>query len=174
MTPRTEATQDEVDAAVRIFISTSGLLEKLIRLILNNFLRTLSESESEPVCVCGHPRSQHGIMNARRCACLTFLDNPARCCPCDRYQAAADSQHAPARERVPLSSRVRPDCEAAPWVIEEIKKMETKLGHHGGWLSASEMKRAEQVFDSVMTHHHRDPYRVRIALEAVIRDYLKA
>jgi hypothetical protein len=26
-----------------------------------------------------------------------------------------------------LSDRVRPNCEAAPWVVEEIKKLEDKL-----------------------------------------------
>lgn len=29
--------------------------------------------------------------------------------------------------KVLLSDRVRPDCEAAPWVIMEIKKLEAKL-----------------------------------------------
>ena len=26
-----------------------------------------------------------------------------------------------------LSERVRPDCEAAPWVVEEIKRLEREL-----------------------------------------------
>jgi len=29
--------------------------------------------------------------------------------------------------KVKLSERVRPDCEAAPWVIEEIKDLESQL-----------------------------------------------
>jgi len=28
--------------------------------------------------------------------------------------------------RVPLSGRIRPNCEAAPWVIEEVKRMEAQ------------------------------------------------
>lgn len=28
---------------------------------------------------------------------------------------------------MPLSNRIRPDCEAAPWVIEEVKKLEAQL-----------------------------------------------
>lgn len=28
---------------------------------------------------------------------------------------------------MPLSDRIRPDCEAAPWVIKEVKELEAKL-----------------------------------------------
>lgn len=29
--------------------------------------------------------------------------------------------------KVKLSDRVRPNCEAAPWVIEEIKRLESEI-----------------------------------------------
>ena len=29
--------------------------------------------------------------------------------------------------RVPLSQRIRPGCEAAPWVVEEVRTMEAEL-----------------------------------------------
>lgn len=28
---------------------------------------------------------------------------------------------------MPLSDRIRPDCEAAPWVIKEVKEMEAEI-----------------------------------------------
>lgn len=34
--------------------------------------------------------------------------------------------------KVNLSERVRPNCEAAPWVIEEIRKLEAELEHLQG------------------------------------------
>lgn len=33
----------------------------------------------------------------------------------------------PLSNKTKLSERVRPDCEAAPWVIKEIKKLESEL-----------------------------------------------
>ncbi len=44
-----------------------------------------------------------------------------------------------------LSERIRPDSEAAPWVIEEIKKLEAEkeLYYDLGWNSALELARTQ-------------------------------
>ena len=31
--------------------------------------------------------------------------------------------------KTPLSERIRPNSEAAPWVIDEVKKLEKQMGH---------------------------------------------
>ncbi len=31
--------------------------------------------------------------------------------------------------KTPLSERIRPNSEAAPWVIDEVKKLEKQVGH---------------------------------------------
>lgn len=47
-------------------------------------------------------------------------------------------------KRVKLSERVRPDCELAPWVIDEIKRLELELD-----LANLEIRRLE---DEVMNY----------------------
>ena len=58
-----------------------------------------------------------------------------------------------------LSDRVRPDCEAAPWVIEEIRKLEADLE------KAREEERRETINGIIGYCHEAGHYDVKNSLE---------
>lgn len=61
---------------------------------------------------------------------------------------------------VPLSQRLRPGVEAAPWVIEEIRKLESRLAVQRGALSEEEIDAcvARADYEAAAGTRRRTPY----------------
>jgi hypothetical protein len=64
-----------------------------------------------------------------------------------------------------LSDRVRPDCEAAPWVIEEIKKLEIDANRYR-WL------RKQQWYNSKLAVVTNPKQSVKLGRHLPSLDYL--
>lgn len=67
-----------------------------------------------------------------------------------------------------LSDRIRPDCEAAPWVIAEIKKLEAALRDADMAIDAGQACRSEAEF----TRWMRDSQRYRPSADLISREHI--
>lgn len=63
--------------------------------------------------------------------------------------------------RVPLSQRIRPDCEAAPWVVEEVRTMEAELSEARAAI-AELIEAAQFALDKAWEYGEEEPHFVKL------------